>query len=150
MQTAKVIDAGHPITCVMVTEASRRRQRLYLTSLIDKIFEADPGIRFVAIYQDQYMLAGGMKKGQSSFEPEEEAHDIDLQLAKIGEITRSWQKWFGGLDAIALKYEKINLMFQPLSDGRFLVLSTETEISPFEVLEKLRHQKYGQLAEMIP
>lgn len=134
----------------MVTEASRRRQRVYLRGLIDKIFGADSGIRFVAIYQDQYMLAGGMRPGQSSFEPEETAHDIDLQLSKIGEITRSWQKWFGSLDAIALKYEKLNLMFQPLKEGRFLVVSTESMVSPFEVLAKLRNQNYGRLAEIIP
>lgn len=135
---------------MLVTVASRRKQRLYLNGLIDKIFAVDPRIRFVAIYQDQYVLAGGMRNGLTSFDPEVEAQDIDLQLAKIGEITRSWQRWFGTLDALALRYEKLNLVFQPLKEGRFLVLSAEVELNPFEMLGKLRNQEYGNLAEMIP
>jgi hypothetical protein len=134
----------------LVTVASRRKQRQYLTSLIDKIFAVDPRIRFVAIYQDQYVLAGGMRKGLTSLDPELESQDIDLQLAKIGEITRSWQRWFGTLDALALRYEKLNLVFQPLREGRFLVLSAEVELNPFELLGKLRNQEYGNLAEIIP
>lgn len=137
-------------SCVLVTVASRRKQRQYLTGLIDKIFRVDPRIRFVAIYQDQYVLAGGMRKGLASFDPEIESQDIDLQLAKIGEITRSWQRWFGTLDALALRYEKLILVFQPLKEGRFLVLSAQAELNPFELLGKLRNQEYGNLAEIIP
>jgi hypothetical protein len=134
----------------MVTEASRRKKRLYLAGLIDKIFAVDPGIRFVAIYQDQYMLAGGMRKDRMTYDPEEEANDIDLHLAKIGEIARSWQRWFGTLNALVLSYERLNLVFQPLKEGRFLVLSTEAGLNSFELLEKLGTQDYRRLAEMIP
>lgn len=134
----------------MVTEAARRRKRLYLSSLIDKIFEADTRIRSVSIYQDSYILAGGMRNDTESFDPEEEAYDIDLQLAKIGEITRSWQKWFGVLDVLALRYKKVNLIFKPLGEGRFLVLSADVELNPFSLMERLKEEDYGQLAEMIP
>ncbi len=135
----------------MAPESKGRLQRKSLIKLIDEIFAADVRIRFVALYQDQYILAGGMRKGSSSIEPEEEAQDIDLQLAKIGEITRSWQKWFGSLDAIALRYERLNLLFKPLKEGRFLVLSTEPGLNPLDALEKLRKdQNYGLLAERIP
>lgn len=134
----------------MVTAASRRKRRAYITSLIDKIFEVDPGVRFVAIYQDQHMLAGGMKGGRSSYDPEEEAYDIDLQLAKIGEMTRSWQRWFGSMRALVVGYEKLNLVFQPLSEGRFLVLSTEVGVDAFELLDRLDKEDYRRLAEIIP
>lgn len=95
----------------MVTAASRRKRRAHITSLIDRIFGADPGIRFVAIFQEQHMLAGGMRRCRPSLDPEEEAYGIDLQLAKIGEITRSWQRWFGGMNALVVGYEKLNLVF---------------------------------------
>ncbi len=134
----------------MVTAASRRKRRAYITSLIDSIFGVDPGIRFVAIYQEQHMLAGGMRGGRSSYEPEEEAYDIDLQLAKIGEMTRSWQKWFGAMNALIVGYEKLNLVFQPLEEGRFLVLSTEVGVNCFDLLERLAKQDYRRLAEVIP
>jgi hypothetical protein len=134
----------------MVSVASRRKRKAYISSLIDRIFEADSGVRFVAIYQEQHMLAGGMRGGRSSYDPEEEAYDIDLQLAKIGEMTRSWQKWFGNMNALVVSYEKLNLVFQPLSEGRFLVLSTEVGLNSFELLEKLAQQDYKRLADMIP
>lgn len=134
----------------MVTAASRRKRRAHITSLIERIFSVDTGIRFVAIYQEQHMLAGGMRDGRSSLDPEEEAYDIDLQLSKIGEITRSWQKWFGNMNALVVVYEKLNLIFQPLSDGRFLVLSTEATLNAFELLERLAKQDYKHLADMIP
>jgi hypothetical protein len=134
----------------MVTEAARRRRRLYLSSLIDKVFATDSKIRSVSIYQDRYMLAGGMRSDRESFDSEEEAHDIDLQLAKIGEITRSWQRWFGAMDVLIVKYKKVNLIFQPLSEGRFLVLSTDVELNPVVLMEKLKKEDYGNLAELIP
>jgi len=134
----------------MVTAASRRKRRAYITSLIDRIYSASPGIRFVAIYQGQHMLAGGMRRGLSSIDPEEEAYDIDLQLAKIGEITRSWQRWFGNMNAFVVGYEKLNLVFQPLGEGRYLVLSTEAGLNSFELLETLAKQDYKRLADMIP
>jgi len=132
-------------------EIGKRARRRTLLKLIDRIFDADPGIRFVALYQDQYMLAGGMKEGRSSIDPEEEARDVDLQLAKIGEVIHSWQRWFGTLGAFAIKFDKLNLVFIPLKEGRFIVLSTEAHLNPFTVLEKLRwDMDYDQIADAIP
>ncbi len=97
------------------------------------------------------MLAGGMKEGRQSLEPEEEALDIDLSMAKIGGIATEWQKWFGGLEGFALRYHKINLAFVPLGEDRFLVFSTDPDLDPFEVVAKLRANKdYRQLVEGIP
>jgi len=132
-------------------EIGRRAQRRTLLRLIDRVFEVDPGIRFVALYQDQYIIAGGMRKGRSSLDPEEEAHDIDLQLARIGEITHSWQKWFGSLDTLAMRYEKLSLAYVPLKEGRFLVISADTGLNPFNLLEKMKGQlDFDQLSDSIP
>ena len=125
--------------------------RRALAKLIDEVFGLDAGIRSVAVYQDQYMLAGGMRQGRSSFDPEEEALDIDLQLARIGEIATEWQKWFGTLDGLALRYDRLNLAFTPLAESRFIVISTDPDVNPFAVLEKMKAAGgYRQLAERIP
>lgn len=135
----------------MAPQAERRLQRRWLEKAIDQIFELDEGIRFVAIYHEQYMLAGGMRKGTTSYDPEDEAHDIDVQLSKIGEIARSWQRWFGSLRALVLSYERINLVFQPLGEGRFLVLSTEPSTDSVSLTEKLRKNRdITSLVEKIP
>ena len=132
-------------------QTNRKFQRRWLERAIDKVFEVDDGIRFVAVYQEQYMLAGGMRKGTASYDPEDEAHEIDMQLSRIGEIARSWQRWFGTLRALILSYERLNLVFQPLGEGRFLVLSTEPSTDPVSLMEKLRsHQDLSSLVQKIP
>jgi hypothetical protein len=105
--------------------STRKTEGERLSKVIEGIFTHDKRIRFVAIYQDQYQVAGGMRPGARSHDPEEEAREIDLQLAKVGEIARSWQRWFGNLVAFTIKYEKITLGFRPLAAGRFLVVSSE-------------------------
>jgi hypothetical protein len=135
----------------MVSQASGRTQRRLLAKTLEDIFELDRGTRFVAFYQDQYMLAGGMRKGTQSLDPDDEAHDIDLKLAKTGEIARSWQRWFGDLEAMVLKYERLNLLFVPLSEGRFLVLSTTPATDPVSLADALRRRiDLGSLVCKIP
>jgi len=122
-----------------------------LSSLIDEVFALHRGIRFVAIYQDQYIVAGGMRKGKHSLDPDEEAREIDLQLSRMGEIARTWQKWFGNLGTITLRYEKVNLCFQPISEDRFLVFSTDPGVNLTRVTERLVGRRgLARLAEVIP
>jgi len=126
-------------------------QKRSLKKLIEKAFGVDERVRFVALYQDQYILAGGMRPNLASYDPEDESRSVDLQLAKIGEIVRTWQRWFGKLSRFTLKYEKINLVFQPLGEGRFLVLSGDSDFDPSIVLQRLRDdQDYKLLMEGIP
>ena len=115
-----------------------RSKRIALNRLIDGIFDLDEGVRFVAVYLDQYMLAGGMRPGLSSFDPDEESREVDLQLSQTGEIAQSWQKWFGQLGGVVFNYENLNLVFQPLAERKNLVLSTEPSSDPASILERLR------------
>lgn len=86
-----------------------------------------------------------------SYDPDDDAPDVDLQLAKIGEIAGTWQRWFGKLSTFVLRYQKINLAFQPLREGRFLVLSTEADFDPSVALERLqKNPNYELLMEGIP
>ncbi len=109
------------------------------------IFKHDKRIRFVSIYQDQNLLAGGMRPGVESFDPEGDAREIDLQLAKVGEITRAWQPWFGRLVRFTVKYEKITLGFHPLGSGRFLVISGEPEANLSSLERVIAAQGYNAL-----
>jgi len=119
-----------------------------LKKLIDDLFDVDPRIRFIAVYHGRHIIAGGMKSNLDSYDPDDEARDIDLQLEKIGETVRGWQRWFGRLSNLTLRYEKINLVFHPLQQGLFLVLSSEADFDPESVLAKLRaHPSYSTLIE---
>ena len=104
----------------------------------------------VAVYQGQHMLAGGMRKGVVSYDPDE-AYDIDMQLSMMGDIARRWQEWFGTLEGLTLKYKKLTLTFQPLDDGRFLVLSSEPKVDPIATMNKIRSRPdFDRLTRLIP
>ena len=131
--------------------SNRKLQRKSLKNLIDELFSIDPRIRFIAVYHGQYIIAGGMRPSLKSHDPEDEARDIDLQLEKIGEILRTWQRWFGRLYTFTLRYERVNLVFQPLGGERFLVMSTEPQLDPSGLMVKIEaHSSYMTLTEEIP
>lgn len=135
----------------MKPELQARAKRWVLATLVDRVFEVDTRIRFVGVYQHHNMLAGGMRKGRKSVDPEEEAVEIDTKLAKMGETAAAWQNWFGNLQGYSIRYENVSLAFVPLGKDRFLLISTEPDLDPFEVVEKLRRDEdFGQLAEAVP
>jgi len=132
-------------------ELQAKAKRWVLATLVDRVFEVDRRVRFVGVYREHNMLAGGMRKGRRSADPEEEAVEIDIKMAKMGETTAAWQKWFGKLQGYSLRYEKISLAFVPLGEDRFLVISTDSDLDPLDVVEKLRQDEdFGQLAEAVP
>lgn len=131
--------------------SKRESERKLLGEIIEWIFKRDRRVRFVAIYQDQYLLAGGMREGVTSLDPEEEAREIDLKLAKIAETIGDWQKWFGKLETFLLRYEKVSLIFQPLSNNRFLIISCEPDLDLFPLLKELKgNKRYENLSKLIP
>ena len=135
----------------MPQTSDRKLQRKSLKNLIDELFDIDPRIRFIAVYHGQYIIAGGMRPDLESHDPDDEARDLDLQLEKIGEILRRWQRWFGKLRAFTLSYERVNLIFQPLEGERFLVMSTEPQLDPSSVIMKVEaHPSYRTLTDEIP
>jgi hypothetical protein len=128
----------------------RNAARKSLEQAIEGIFDIDPGIRKFAVYQGQHVLAGVMRKGVESYDPED-AYNIDMQLCKMGEITQGWEKWFGQLEALTLKYEKLNLTFHPLSRSRFLIMSSEPAVDSVTTMEKIRSRPdFKNLDQSIP
>lgn len=115
----------------------RLGQRDY-ASLVERIFNEDKRIRFVAIYGGQDLLSGGMRKELSSYDPEEVARDVDLELARIAKSAKTSEQWFGKLNGIVMSYEKINLGLFSFEDmNKFLVVSSDPDYNPMSLLPKL-------------
>jgi hypothetical protein len=113
-------------------------QRNY-ASLVQKIFDEDQRIRFVAIYAGRDLIAGGMRPGVPSYDPEEEARELDLELARIAKSTSNSERWFGMLEGIVVTYAKLNLALFPLEGTeRFVVVSSEPDFNLQSLLAKLR------------
>lgn len=90
-----------------------------------------------------------MRKGVEAYDPED-SYDVDMQLAKMGEIARVCQRWFGRLDTIDLRYERVNLLFHPLGSWRFLVMSAEPQVDAEGILPRMISQSgFETLAEMV-
>lgn len=113
-------------------------QREMISEFIESIFSVDERIRSVSLYQDQYMIAGSMRKGKVSLDPEEEAREIDIQMSRISEIARKWQTWFGILCCLVVRYEKVNLGIMPLEGGKSIVVSTEPSLDPHSIFLKIK------------
>jgi hypothetical protein len=91
-----------------------------------------------------------MRKGVDAYDPDD-SYDVDMKLAKMGEIARVWQRWSGHLDTIILRYERVSLLFYPLGRGRSLVMSTEPRMDAGGILSQLLSQSdFRVLAETIP
>ncbi len=135
----------------MASQATdKQAQRRSVEGVIEKILAMDLGIRMVAVYQGQYMLAGGMRQGVQPYDSDD-AYDIDMQLSKMGEFARQWQTWFGKLEGLTLKYEKLSLTFHPISEERFLTMSTEPSVNPVTMMGRIRAMPdFRKLARSIP
>jgi hypothetical protein len=66
-------------------------ERKVLKDFISNVFLLDGRIRFVSIYQEQYMIAGGIREDRISLDPEEEAKGIDIQLSRVSQTARKRQ-----------------------------------------------------------
>ncbi|MDG6908434.1 MAG: hypothetical protein JRN20_21900 [Nitrososphaerota archaeon] len=119
------------------TLSKRVGHRTY-ASLVERIFNEDKRIRFVAVYGGRDLLAGGMKPGLPSYDPEEVAREVDLEFARIAKSAQSSERWFGELNAIVMSYKNINLgLFRFEDMNKFLVVSSEPDYNPLSLLQKL-------------
>lgn len=112
-----------------------------VSSFISKIFSIDERVRFVAIYEGQYMLAGTMREGRESLDPEDAAREIDIQLSRMFEIGSKWQNWFGKFHYLVLKFSKVNLGIAPIKGKRALVISTEPSLGPELIFKEIKEMK---------
>ncbi len=104
-----------------------------------EMFKFDRRIRFAGILDSSgRIIAGGMKKGIPSLEPQSE----DLRL--IANITiqlsqdKSWDKYFGKVQFTYIKREKLNILTFYL--GSFLVLVSSEPDFTLQQAQDLRNQ----------
>jgi len=119
------------------TLSKRVGQRGY-AALVESIFNEDKRIRFVAVYGGRDLLAGGMKPGLPSYDPEEVAREVDLELARIAKSAESSERWFGKLNGVVMSYKNINLgLFRFEDMTKFLVVSSEPDYNLLSLVAKL-------------
>lgn len=85
------------------------------------------------------MIEGGMREGVHSYDPEAVSKEIDIEIAIIGNVAKRWEAWFGNLEYVALKFDKLNMIFVPLKTRKmFLVVSTEPSVGPERVTTMIK------------
>lgn len=112
-------------------------QRRY-ADLVQRIFDEDNRIRFAAVYAGQHLLAGGMRPGLPSYDPEEAASELDLEFVRIARAAMVSEQWLGKLGAVLMTYEKVNLALLSFEDtDKFLVVSGEPGFDLLSLSPKL-------------
>ncbi|MDV3277239.1 MAG: hypothetical protein LYZ69_02085 [Nitrososphaerales archaeon] len=104
-----------------------------------EIFKFDRRVRSASILDESgRTIAGGMKKGIPSLEPQSE----DLRL--IANITiqlstdRTWDKYFGKIQFTFIKREKVNIMTFNMGN-KLVLVSTEPDFT-LQQAQDLRNQ----------
>ncbi len=104
-----------------------------------EMFKFDRRVRFAAVLdQSGRQIAGGMRKGIPSLEPQSE----DLRL--IANITiqlstdKTWDQYFGRIQYTFLKREKVNILTFHLG-SKLMLVSTEPDFT-LQQAQDLRNQ----------
>lgn len=112
--------------------------------LLERMLKQERGIRFAALYEGERLLEGGMREGVHSFDPEAVSKEIDLEIAILGNVAKRWESWFGRLRYVALRFERLNIIFAPITPKtRFLVISTEPSVDPGRIIDMIKQAVEG-------
>ena len=107
--------------------------------IIQEIFKFDRRVRSAQILdQNGRQMAGGMRKGIPSLEPQSE--DIRLIAGITIQISndRTWDKWFGKNQFTFNKRERLNIMTFYLGD-KLVLVSAEPDFT-LQQAQDLRNQ----------
>jgi len=106
--------------------------------LCDQMFAADSRVRYAAIMNEEWsILAGGMRSGVIPIESPEDAQRVDLQVAVLAGIIKTWSEVFGPTSFIFFKHEKINRVIFPIGKEH-LEITTQSDFPLEEVGKILR------------
>jgi hypothetical protein len=102
--------------------------------LCNQIFSADKRIRYVTVTDSESrVLAGGMRPGIVPLErTREEAERIDLQVAVLDGVMRTWAETLGRAGFALIQHEKAHMLIVPFDDKRL-----ELSIEPFVSIEEI-------------
>jgi len=106
--------------------------------LCDQIFAADSRVRYAAVRDEECsILAGGMRPGVTPIESPEDARRVDLQVAVLAGVIKTWSEVFGPTSFAFFKHEKINTIIFPIGN-KHLEISTQPDFPPEDVGKILR------------
>jgi len=112
--------------------------------LLERMLKQEQGIRFAALYEGERLIEGGMREGVHSYDPEAVSKEIDIEIAILGNVAKRWESWFGRLRYVALRFEKLNMIFVPITPKtRFLVISTEPSVDPGRIIDMIKQTVEG-------
>jgi hypothetical protein len=102
--------------------------------LCDQIFSADKRIRYITVTDSESkVLAGGMRPGVVPLErTPEEAERIDLQVAVLDGVMRTWAETLGRARFALIQHERAHILIVPFND-KHLELSIEPSMSIEEI-----------------
>ena len=101
------------------------------------LLDFDRRLRYCAMLDPMgRTVAGGMRSGIPSLEPEEEASKVDLHMAVIRGMTEAARSYLGAMDYAVVHREKLMLVVIPVPEGNTVLVSAEPDF-PLEKVEEL-------------
>ncbi len=101
-----------------------------LSMSFEKIFRFDKKIRYCGIIDEKgELVAGNMRKGLQSLEPESEDKKLFAQIALAVGMNRGWDRYFGKTMCIVILKEKVSFFIFTLSNLKSIVLVVDSSMS---------------------
>jgi hypothetical protein len=110
------------------SEGENRAEWAAMTILVTAIFQSDPRIRYCAVIDEEGReIAGGMRPGIESLEPEPETSRLRVQSV-IGEaMAGTWDRLHGKADYVIVHRAKITVILFILSGSKSVLISAEPD-----------------------
>lgn len=107
--------------------------------MCDKIFEIDSGVRFAGVIGKMGRLeAGGMRKGVSPLEQDEDAQRVYLDFALRSAMRHDFDPVFGRVVYAFSERERIKFATFPVAEETIVLVSIEKESEHDKIIEKTR------------
>lgn len=97
--------------------------------LVEKVLGLNKSIRYCGVIKNGKVIAGGMKKGVDSLEPESQDPKLMTQLSILIGADKGWDSYLGRTDYFLIRKAKVNLILFPLKDLKGVLVSTEPSFS---------------------
>jgi hypothetical protein len=111
---------------------------MYHHQLCQAIFDIDPKIRYVAIYNESNeRIAGGMRLGITSL-LDEKLSEESILFSLIRMNTREkMATYIGKCNYVMADYEKVKRVTIPLGDKEFLFVSMDIEVNHDVIIKQI-------------
>jgi len=104
-----------------------------------EMYKFDRRVRYAGILDESgRQIAGGMRKGIPSLEPQSEDLRLIANLTIQLNTDRTWDKYFGRIQYTFIKREKLNILTFNMGN-KFVLVSTEPDFT-LQQAQELRNQ----------